>query len=82
MSGLTEMQDERIITAYWRLENRAAHIYDQKVKIDQELRDVEREIIVFCQKHNDVLEGNVEGYIVPTSNYSGKIPTSEGIRDE
>ena len=58
-----DRNEEKIITAFWRLENRAAHIFDQKVKIDQELRDVERDIIVFCQKHNDALEGNVEGYI-------------------
>ena len=58
-----DRNEEKGITAFWRLENRAAHIFDQKVKIAQELRDVEREIIVFCQKHNDVLEGNVEGYI-------------------
>ena len=58
-----DRDEEKIITAYWRLENRAEHIYDQKIEIDQELRNVERDIIAFCEKHNDVLEGNVEGYI-------------------
>ena len=58
-----DRDEEKIITAYWRLENRAAHIYDQKIEIDQELRNVERDIIAFCEKHNHVLEGNVEGYI-------------------
>ncbi len=76
-----DRNEEKVINAYWRLENRAAYIFDQKVEIDQELRNVEREIMAFCEKYNDVLEGNVEGYIVPSSNYSGKIPTSEGIRD-
>ena len=77
-----DRNEEKVITAYWRLENRAAHIYDQKIEIDQELRNVEREIMTFCEKYNDVLEGNVEGYIVPSSNFSGKIPTTEGIRDD
>ena len=35
-----DRNEEKIITAYWRLENRAAHIYDQKIEIDQELRNV------------------------------------------
>jgi hypothetical protein len=60
---MPEYSDEKIIAAFERLERRGSYLYDQKIEIDQELRNLEREIIRFSEKYNDVLEGNVEGYI-------------------
>ena len=63
MDQTYDHSEDKIIAGFHRLNDHVTYVVKRKLEIDTELRQADTDLEQYCRKYNEVLKGNIEGYI-------------------
>ena len=63
MDQTYDHSEDKIKAGFHRLNDHVTYVFKRKLEIDTELRQADTDLEQYCRKYNEVLKGNIEGYI-------------------